>query len=678
MPLRRRASVLGLLGLLVSGSAHAAPACVSRYWKQLDAFCASPAQATASELPAASQQLRARCQPGAASELASGSVAERERELAAAAASLNVELGPSTEMLELAAADYIGMLSERLAPDSALQTGAGTDLLVSELLRHLCGDAGVRAWLSHTCNEPPQAAALLELRKRLLLDLVTLPRRAAERDGRLTAASTEVRASVALASAALSADPLWTLAQELAPHATCNAAELSLPPAAAPWGRAAQLIERLLADGAKLEQSEAYYELLLRKELQRLRSEPELSAATLADAKVLLQTFERIQRAGLPRTVEALQARLTELVKLVQAALRVVSAEPHAVQIPSVSIELVQAALRGELDTLVSRALGFTQQLAGPGLPRLSPQQVRAVETAVRFALARDEDEAKRIVRGLVIPLGRWSESVLFDLNGDIPSLERGSFRVVGDALLGYNGKSWGIVGQGALAEYDFSTAEAIAETTTADGGFETWVVGSVGHTRRVKLGGRLFGKAALYDTNHSGSNFSDETSIMARGGLLASVRYQPGERFAGGLWLGAGAQYEWYDSGDFFAGQRADLETIESLGLLLNARARLELAIVPRWLVSRLRVDAQRYALTRKSLATVAAMGSTSTSATQLSAQQIELRSRLFLDAEVARFAGFVPSVNVGFDSVFFISNSESHQAIVPVFGAGIRRDAF
>jgi hypothetical protein len=613
--------------------------------------------------------------------VASASLSERQRELDLAAAELKLQLGESVESVEAATADYLALVSGRIAPDSALQTGAGADLLVGELVSHVCAEPGVTTWVPAVCQPLGEGPALLELRRRLLSDLVTLPRRSAERDGKLGSLSAEVRASLALITAALSPDAAWRLVQELAPQGSCEAASLTEPPAADVAARAAQLVARVLADGARLDRPAAYYELVLQKELQRLRQEATLTPATLAAAKDLLAALKAVQGARVPKDAAALEARLTDLARLLQAALQAVSTS-QLVTVPTSSVELVRAALRGELEALASQAVTLARQAAGASI---SEAQARAIETAVRFALARDEDEAKRIVRGLIVPLGRWSESVLFDINADIPSLERGDFRVVGDALLGYNGKSWGITGQGALAEYDFSTAQQIAETTAADGGLESWLALSLGQERRTKLELRLFGRAALYDTSHTtaagapgltGDSLSDETSIMARGGLLASVRYQPGERFAGGLWLGAGAQYEWYDTADF-ADQTFDSQTNESIGLLLQGRVRVELAIVPRWLVSRLRVDAQRYALTRSALSESFGMMNTSTES-QLSAEQIEVKARLFLDAEVARFGGFVPSVNAGFDSAFFSSDQESHSSVVPVVGAGIRRDAF
>lgn len=631
------------------------------------------------ELSVATKNLLAACEAGGLPQKAAASLAERQRELEAAAATLStkLELGPSTEALEVLAGDYLDVLSQRIARDSSLRTGAGVDLLVGELVGHVCAEPGVRQWLPASCALAPgrDGDALLQLRRRLLADLVALPRRTVERQGAASAQSAELRASLALLSAALSPDPLWQLVEQLAPASACDLPSLEPPPAADVATRAGQLLQRLLADGKKLDRPASYYEDVTRRELMRLRGEASLSPETLAASAELTRALLSLGSAArVDGTV--LEARLGQLVTLLRAALRAVAPPSQPIALSASGIELAQAALRSELELVASRALAFAQAASGS---HVSEAQARGIDTAVRFALARDEEEAKRIVRGLIIPLPRWSESILFDLNGDLPSLDRGDFRVVGDALLGYNGKRWGISGQGSVAEYDFSVENQISETTAFDGGVESWLALGLGETGRTKLELRVFGKGALFDTNHTGTGrtFGDETSVMGRGGLLASLRYQPGERFAAGLWLGGGVQYEVYDTADFSDGTSFESNNTETLGLLLNARARIELAIVPRWLVSRLRIDAQRYELTRSVLSESFSANNMSTSA-QLSAELIELKTRLFLDAEVARFGGFVPSVNAGFDSAFFSSDAESYSSFVPVFGVGIRRDAF
>jgi hypothetical protein len=307
-----------------------------------------------------------------------------------------------------------------------------------------------------------------------------------------------------------------------------------------------------------------------------------------------------------------------------------------------------------------------------------------AVSIAPRLAVARDEGEARRILRRLVVPLGPWSEHVLFDLNGDVPRIGRNDFNVVGDLMTGYNAQNWGIIGNGALHEYDFSAPDLIAQTSSRDGSLESWVSLDPSPAWRIEIRGT--GRAAYYDTTKintapgSTQTLADETSWMGRGSLVAGTRYQPGTRFAGGLWLGAGGQYEFYsrlDVGARGARQAASLDQT-STSLLLNGRLRVQYALVPQILAVRLRVDAQRFQITRDSLQMQAVAGVITTTAPAQAATQTEMQTRLFLDADVARFAGFVPSLNTGFDYFMLDSTSDSVASMVPVFGAGIRRDTF
>ncbi len=668
---------------------------VSRFWGRLDAFCTQAKalkiqQETAQETVPEGERTAViavppYCEPKAIPDFASGSLSAREAELGAAATAAGLgdaALGELKQAAALESAVWLDALAARVAPESAFRTGAGGDLLVSELVSHVCKSTA-KGWLEATCAPFGPGPALPELRKRLLLDVAKLPARAAAQNQALDAEQ-RLRASVALAllDAATSSGGPYELAAELARLAApqqverwCSADD-SAPPKNETLSTAAFVLLRVLADGPALDRPDAYYEAVIAKALGAVRGQDvQLSRATRTAVRELLAALRVLkkQAAGAtPPGPAELVARLDQLSIVTASIIAIVRDQPFAV--PLSSRNLARAVLEARLDAALDQAFAAAQEL---GHTAVDARQREALDAAVRFALAEDEEHAERILRSLILPLGRWSERVLFDINADIPSLESGDFKVVGDLLLGYNGKSWGIAGQGALAEYDFSTGNIIAETTSIGGSLESWYAGNV--SRSVKLEGRLVGKTSLYDTSKTAtaSSFGDETSIMGGGSLLGSVRYQPGERFAGGLWLGAGAQYEWYDTSQF-ANQTANLDTTESLGLLVNARLRLELAIVPRWLVTRLRVDALRVDIHRESLNTLAGSGMVTTTAEVEQATQVEVHTRLFLDAEVARLAGFVPSLNGGFDSISFDAPGDSHSAFVPVFGAGIRRDAF
>jgi hypothetical protein len=577
-------------------------------------------------------------------------------------------------ILDRAAAD--------VAPDSSLQTGALGDLLVNELTAKVCTESGAGAWLPATCSPPSGEPALIALRRNLVRDVAELPARAAER-GAFAQASEDLqlRAAIAFIRAALSENAAYELAAQLAarvPNTSAvaswceaNDANLNLP-SLDPSGRAAYLLMRLLADGKNFDRPDEYYRTLIKTTLGNT-----LNANAASDAAILrlvpaLRSMLNVQRSLDPRTISsaALAERARLLVTLSEALLTISTGQTIA--LPLSAPELATALIQARLESAVAAALSMAHSISPSSV---SAENSKMIGVAVRFALARDEDEARRILRGLILPLGPWSENILFDINGDIPQLESGAFRLVGDALLGYNARAWGIAARGSFAEYDFSTATVIAETTVADGSLETWFVSSTTAKLRFEL--RLVARASLYDTNKSNTGFSDETSVMGRGSLLGSVRYQPGSRFALGLWLGGGAQYESYDGGDY-SNRTAVINDTETFGSLLNARVRMEVVLIPSWLTSRLRVDGQRFELTRARLETVAGGGTVTETSTTEVAEQIEVNTRVFLDAEVLRFGGFVPSLNGGFDSVMFESNTESHSAFVPVFGAGIRRETF
>ena len=74
---------------------------------------------------------------------------------------------------------------------------------------------------------------------------------------------------------------------------------------------------------------------------------------------------------------------------------------------------------------------------------------IDAASVGARLAVARDEDQARRVWR--VARPGPVERSAPFDINGDIPKLDSNDLTVIGDLTLGYNGQRWGIVGNAIL-----------------------------------------------------------------------------------------------------------------------------------------------------------------------------------------------------------------------------------
>jgi hypothetical protein len=70
-------------------------------------------------------------------------------------------------------------------------------------------------------------------------------------------------------------------------------------------------------------------------------------------------------------------------------------------------------------------------------------------------------------------------------------------------------------------------------------------------------------------------------------------------------------------------------------------------------------------------------ATGSVTVSVVEGLATQLEVSSRTFLDADVASVLGFVPGINGGLDYVLLRNGGTVERTVLPVFGAGVRREA-
>ena len=58
------------------------------------------------------------------------------------------------------------------------------------------------------------------------------------------------------------------------------------------------------------------------------------------------------------------------------------------------------------------------------------------------------------------------------------------------------------------------------------------------------------------------------------------------------------------------------------------------------------------------------------------VSTTYLELRSRLFVDADILSFEGFVPTLFVGIDVIEINSNLGTTQSNIPVFGVDLELD--
>ncbi|HVJ17555.1 MAG TPA: hypothetical protein VM686_19160, partial [Polyangiaceae bacterium] len=378
--------------LLVPRSASAAePACahpaVSRFWQRTEALCtraralkaereaqptpapaeAPPDGAAAPEQPAPIPLPPFCATPGTLPDFASGSLADREAALTAAAAATGVPpeaLGELKEQAPVVAALWLDELASRLAPESTFQTGAGADLLVSELVGAVCKQ-GARPWLEATCSPFGSEPALLELRKRLLLDVMKLPARAATVNQAL-AAEERLRATVALAllDAATSASGPYELAASLARLTAPAEVEqwCSASDAAAPKDDAAiasSLLLRLLADGPALDRPDSYYEAVVTHALGAARGgQAQLSAASRTALRQLLGALRALRKtsaAATPPESAELITRLERLTTVATSLLVVVRDQPFV--LPPSPIKLGRAVLEADLDVALQQAL---------------------------------------------------------------------------------------------------------------------------------------------------------------------------------------------------------------------------------------------------------------------------------------------------------------------------------
>jgi hypothetical protein len=451
--------------------------------------------------------------------------------------------------------------------------------------------------------------------------------------------------------------------------------------AADPVVLAGKLLQRLLADGPELSRPDSYYQQVLRTILTdagRLQpGQPRSPVRAEAGRRLLVELRngpELSRNVGQnPADTAAVRALVLSMVRVIDAAMTLVDDRPYSLP-PEVTAAL-DALLNGQL----SEAARLLASMAPPGSAP-PPEVLKAIELTLDFLRAPDDDARQRVLRGLVLGLPPWTEPILFDLNVGTAVLASNDFRFAGDLTLGYNAGAWGVAAEGYLTEYDLTSSTVVDETSTGGGSMEAWYAG--GGDSAWRWEGRFVGGGHVYDTQTTRGPADvfllDQTSILARGSLLAGLRYQT-TGFAAGLWLGGGGQYEWYDPSAFgFASMT--FNTNEELQAEGAGRLRLEWHVWPEWIAVRARVNATAFRLTRAQTTEVFNMATNATTTTTAEAlsTQVEVSSRLFLDAEVATVFGFVPGINAGLDYVRLQSGSAVSEKALPVLSAGVRREVF
>jgi hypothetical protein len=311
-----------------------------------------------------------------------------------------------------------------------------------------------------------------------------------------------------------------------------------------------------------------------------------------------------------------------------------------------------------------------------------------AMRLAARLSDARSEDDMKRLARDLVVPLPPWTDPLLLDANASLPVLESEEVKLNGDVTLGYNGGSWGLVTRGSAFDYELTTKGGLTDTIRYDGEASGWGYVRIAPELRGEIRGLL--GVSFYDTTSvsakASSLFVDETSFMGRGEALVGLRWDASDTLAFSVQAGAGLQSESWDGNSLSTVSGAKVVYVDEsrtpTTFRAEGRVRAEWRALPDVLAVRLRADLDNLAVSRSDTTNTTIVGggsgvSTTTGTSVTSTRQTEIFTRLFFDIDALRVLELRPALHAGFNYVE-VSSSNASAKVVPVFGLGMRREAF
>lgn len=266
----------------------------------------------------------------------------------------------------------------------------------------------------------------------------------------------------------------------------------------------------------------------------------------------------------------------------------------------------------------------------------------------------------------------------VFELNGGIPRVDFSAAKVVADLGVGYTTKSFGVVARGFIDTYDLNESLGHSDYLHTGGELDGyWMSGAFASALRLEL--RLSGGFEYYDTtsypkDKPTSAYNDYDSRIGRGTLLVGLRVgAPLDRFSMSLLGGGGAQYEDPDTTQIDGSHQVKFTSDQTVSAHANGRLGARVRIVPGIFGARLRSELRYFRRTRDELALASGQVTTTFGVVR----QVESRSRLFLDADVASFAGFVPAVFGGVD-VISMGGADAATSAVPILGVGIVRNTW
>jgi hypothetical protein len=336
-----------------------------------------------------------------------------------------------------------------------------------------------------------------------------------------------------------------------------------------------------------------------------------------------------------------------------------------------IALLLAEIALDPER-SLVARALFEAMRasiVTERGRATIQPAAVLR-QLADRFDVGEGGRPTLRSVLGW--PSSEW----VVDVSAVVPKLSSDTFRVGGDGAVGYRGKALGATVRGGASYFDFASGGLTTDMFHGFAGLDaSWRF--YAPSVAMRLDAHLDADFDYYDTTTiqrptpgTRVRFGDYDSLLLRARARLGVSGSPSDRIGYEVTAGVGPQYETFDSTSL--DERGLLfQSPDAVTITARATAAVRWRTVPSVLAIRLRFATDYFSITREDLRLVG----TVVTITQEEKRQIEVSSRLFVDLDAARVAGFVPAMTAGLDVFDVSGDAGSASATVPVFGVGIFR---
>jgi hypothetical protein len=467
-------------------SQAATPVCatvVSGFWDRLEALCAQSrlmqpppmadagAPTTTPVDPVADPEFKAYCDAQTPPAFAALSEDARMKRLAEIARRMTFDeqrLPAVQHALESRAAASLADLIVATKAGQVLDNPAGM-LLISQFTGAACALSGAVQWLPSTCTPGKTPNDYPSLVRALANDVAQLPARLFAASGKMDSPSVGA-IKILLQMMMESPDP-FALARALAESASTSAANQgcalydatvagALPSDNRDAVRvvvAGQLLRRLLEDGPDLSRADAHYIRALEQVLHddgRLAVGTALSTVQRNSATMLVQDVRdlRLARAALENATTG-ELRQAAFIKLATAMVNAVQHDLSLVddrdeQLPGGVLLVASALTQGDLPGALTSATG----LAGEH-PPIDPSALKAATVGVRLVVAHSEDEAKRVLREIILP--PWLGGLILDASAGVPIVGLDELNLDFGGTVGWESDRWGAWGHASRSVYD-------------------------------------------------------------------------------------------------------------------------------------------------------------------------------------------------------------------------------